>query len=150
MICSANQWTGFYIIGTSVMKVLKKDDLCRFARNERPMWKWILNFWAEDTTTTHMLNHKLYLPTLSSTIRSSCLRWFGHIERSTNWINKIQRRSLVTFQQAEKSWNKLITDDLLSCNITSELIKNLVKNIIAKNYGIGKSIVEWKVTITGW
>ena len=33
VICSANQWTGFYMIGNSVMKELKNDNECRHIRN---------------------------------------------------------------------------------------------------------------------
>ena len=30
LICSANQWTGFYMISASVMKGLRKDHLIGF------------------------------------------------------------------------------------------------------------------------
>ena len=33
VICGANQWTGFYMIGNSVMKELKNDNECRHIRN---------------------------------------------------------------------------------------------------------------------
>ena len=46
VICSANQWTGFYIISASVMKGLKISchytNLQKIFSNDFPIMKWIL------------------------------------------------------------------------------------------------------------
>ena len=67
-----------------MLKVKNKDTRTTFGRNDRSMLRWILKFRVEDKTTTEMLYYQLHLSLLSSTIRLRRLRWFGHIESSTN------------------------------------------------------------------
>ena len=39
-ICSANQWTGFYMIGTSVMKELKNAHNCQITIFFKKLMSW--------------------------------------------------------------------------------------------------------------
>ena len=69
---------------------LKKEELLRLQRNERAMLRWILNFRITDRISSVELYRKLKIPTLESALRKNRLRWFGHTQRSDQWINKIQ------------------------------------------------------------
>ena len=52
-------------------------------RNDRAMIRWICNVKAKDEVSSDSLLSKLGIQDLDMVLRTSRLRWFGHVERST-------------------------------------------------------------------
>ena len=47
-------------------------------------------------------------------LRTSRMRWFGHVERSTGWIAKVRKLSVVAQKgpdRPKKTWNEVLVDD---------------------------------------
>ena len=55
-------------------------------RNDRAMIHWICNVKANDEVSSDSLLSKLGIQDLDVVLRTSRMRWFGHVERSTGWI----------------------------------------------------------------
>ena len=94
---------------------VKVEDVHRLVRNERSMLRWMLNFRLQDHTSTNDIYQKLQLTTLESTLTLRRLRWFGHTERSQQWINKIREFNVAGDTRPGrpiKRWR-----DVVSCNI---------------------------------
>ena len=60
--------------------------LNRLRRNDRAMIRWICNVKAKDEVSSDSLLSKLGIQDLEMVLRTSRMRWFGHVERSTGWI----------------------------------------------------------------
>ena len=65
---------------------MKVDTLNRLRRNDRAMIRWICNVRAKDEVSSDSLLTKLGIQDLDVVLRTSRMRWFGHVERSTGWI----------------------------------------------------------------
>ena len=68
---------------------MKVDTLNRLWLNDRAMIRWICNVRAKDEVSSdslHSLLTKLGIQDLDVVLRTSRMRWFGHVERSTGWI----------------------------------------------------------------
>ena len=121
---------------------LKKEELLRLQRNEQAMLRWILNFHITDRISSVELYRKLKIPTLESVLRKNQLRWFGHTQRSDQWINKIQTFDVTGNAgrgRPSKTWKDIISDDIKSwtipvdsCQDCSEWRKNMY-NCMAKS-----------------
>ena len=57
--------------------------LNRLRRNDRAMIRWICNVKAKDEVSSDSLLSKLGIQDLDMVLRTSRMRWFGHVERST-------------------------------------------------------------------
>ena len=73
---------------TSAIKV---DTLNRLRRNDRAMIRWICNVWAKDEVSSDSLLTKLGIQDLDVVLRTSRMRWFGHVERRTGWIAEVSK-----------------------------------------------------------
>ena len=80
------------------------------------MIRWICNVKAKDEVSSYSLLTKLGIQDLNVVLRTSRMRWFGHVERSTGWISEVhvcklnvvaQRRS----GRSRKSWDEVIKND---------------------------------------
>ena len=65
--------------------------LNRLRRNDRAMISWICNVKAKDEVSSDSLLSKLGIQDLDIVLRTSTMRWFGHVERSTGWIAKVRK-----------------------------------------------------------
>ena len=70
---------------TWAMKVDTRNPL---RHNDRAMIRWICNVRAKDEVSSDSLLTKLDLDVV---LRTSRMRWFGHVERSTGWIAEIRK-----------------------------------------------------------
>ena len=51
---------------------------------------------------------------LGVVLRTSRMRWFGHVERSTGWIAKVCRLNVVAQKRPgrpKKTWDEVLVDD---------------------------------------
>ena len=69
--------------------------LNRLRRNDRAMIRWICNVKAKDEVSSDSLLSKLDIQDLDMVLRTSRMKWFGHVERSTGWIAKVRRLNVV-------------------------------------------------------
>ena len=78
---------------------MKVDTLNRLRRNDRAMIRWICNVRAKD---------------LDVVLRTSRMRWFGHVERSTGWIAEVRKLNVVAQKRSgrpRKSWDEVLEND---------------------------------------
>ena len=66
---------------------MKVDTLNRLRRNDRAM---IRNVRAKDEVSSDSLLTKLGIQDLDVVLRTSRMRWFGHVERNTGWIAEVR------------------------------------------------------------
>ena len=69
--------------------------LNRLWRNDRAMIRWICNVKAKDEVSSDSLLSKLGIQDLDLVLRTSRMRWFGYVERSTGWIAKVHKLNVV-------------------------------------------------------
>ena len=73
---------------------MKMDTLNRLnclRRNDRAMIRWICNVRAKDEVSSDSLLTKLGIQDLDVVLRTSRMRWFGHVEHSTGWIAEVRK-----------------------------------------------------------
>ena len=88
--------------------------LNRLRRNDRAMIRWICNVKAKDEVSSDSLPSKLGIQDLDVVLRTSRLRWFGHVERSTGWIAKVRKLNVVAQKRPgrpKKTWDEVLMDD---------------------------------------
>ena len=44
-------------------------------------------------------------------LRTSRMRWFGHVECSTGWIAKVRKLNVVAQKRQKKTWDEVLVDD---------------------------------------
>ena len=71
---------------------MKVDTLNRLRRNDRAMIRWICNV----EVSSDSLLTKIGIQDLDVVLRTSRMRWFGHVERSTGWIAEVRKLNVVT------------------------------------------------------
>ena len=93
---------------------MKADTLKRLWRNDRAMIRWICNVNAKDKVSSDSLLTKLGIQDLDVVLRTSRMRWFGHVERSTGWIAEVLEINVVAQKRSgrpRKSWDEVIKND---------------------------------------
>ena len=70
-------------------------------RNDRAMIRWICNVKANDEVSSDSLLSKLGLKDIDVVLRSSKMRWYGHVERSKGWIAQVRK---LKHSCTEKIW----------------------------------------------
>ena len=94
------------------------------------MLGWILNFCITDRISSVELYRKLKTPTPESALRKSQLRWFGHTQRSDQWINEIQTFDVTGNAgrgRPSKTCKDVISDDIKSWMIPVDLCQDRSK-----------------------
>ena len=94
--------------------------LNRLRRNDRAMIRWMCNVTTKDEISSDSLLAKLGLQDIEDVLRSSRLRWFGHVERSNSWISQIRELNIVGQKRAgkpKKSWDEVLSDDRKKCGM---------------------------------
>ena len=93
---------------------MKVDTLNRLWRNDHAMICWICNVRAKDEVSSDSLLTKLGIQDLDVVLRTSRMRWFGHVERSTGWIAEVRKLNVVAQKRSgrpRKSWDEVIEND---------------------------------------
>ena len=93
---------------------MKVDTLNRLQRNDRAMIRWICNVRAKDEVSSDSLLTKLGIQDLDVVLRTSRMRWFGHVERSTGWIAEVRKLNVVAQKRSgrpRKSWDEVLQND---------------------------------------
>ena len=67
----------------------------RLRRNDCAMIRLICNVKAKDEVSSDPLLSKLDIQDFDVVLRTSRMRWFGHVERSTGWIAKVRKLNVV-------------------------------------------------------
>ena len=65
----------------------KVEDIQRLKSNERCMLRWMFGTKCDSFTSTTTLLQSFHLPSLENILRGNRLRWYGHVQRSSGWIN---------------------------------------------------------------
>ena len=93
---------------------MKVDTLNRIRRNDRAMIRWICNVRAKDEVNSDSLLTKLGIQDLDVVLRTSRMRWFGHVEHSTGWIAEVRKLHVVAQKRSgrpRKSWDEVLEND---------------------------------------
>ena len=96
--------------------VMKVDTLNSLRRNDRAMIPWICNVRAKNEVSSDSLLTKLGIQDLDVVLRTSRMRWFGHVhvERSTGWIEEVRKLNVVAKKRSgrpRKSWDEVLEND---------------------------------------
>ena len=86
----------------------------RMRRNDRAMICWICNVKSKDEVSSDSLLSMLGIKDLDVVLRTSRMRWFGHVERSTGWIAKVHKLNVVAQKRPgrpKKTWDEVLVDD---------------------------------------
>ena len=67
----------------------------RLRHNDRAMIHWICNVKAKEEVSSDSLLTKLGIQDIDVVLRTSRMRWFGNVERSTGWIAEVHKLNVV-------------------------------------------------------
>ena len=93
---------------------MKVDTLNCLRRNDRAMIRWICNVRAKDEVSSDSLLTKLGIQNLDVVLRTSRMRWFGHVEHSTGWIAEVRKLNVVAQKRSgrpRKSRDEVLEND---------------------------------------
>ena len=101
---------------------LTQSALARLERNDKAMIRWICNVKADQIQKirSEALLNLLKIPSLEDLLRSNRLRWYGHVERSTGWINRCRNIKVNSRRKAgrpKKTWQETIRNDIEKWNL---------------------------------
>ena len=65
-----------------------KDTTARLVRNDRAMLRWMYNTKPNQEVSKQELMEKFNIAPLENMLRANRLSWYGHVERSSGWINR--------------------------------------------------------------
>ena len=63
---------------------------------------WICNVKANDEVSSDSLLSKLGLKDIDVLLRSSRMRWYGHVERNRGWISQVRKLNIVAQKRSGK------------------------------------------------
>ena len=99
-------------------------------RNEWAMLHWMCKVKAEDDVSLHDMYSRLSLQPLKSRLRINHLRWYGHVERSEDWIKHCTQINVSGCQgrgRPCKSWKESAADNLCLWNIAPNMVHDRSK-----------------------
>ena len=82
--------------------------------NDCAMIRWICNVKVNDEVSSYSLLSNLGLQDIDVVLRSSRMRWYGHVERSKGWIALVRKLNVVAQKRSgktRKSWDEVLLDD---------------------------------------
>ena len=97
-------------------------------RNDRAMISWIYNVKAKDKVSSDSLLSKLGIQDLDVVLRTSRIRWDGHVECSTGWIAEVQKLNVVAHKRhgkPKKTLDEVLVDDRRKLGMESADPQNL-------------------------
>ena len=121
---------------------MKVDTLNRLRHNDRAMIRWICNVRAKDELSSDSLLTKLGIQDLDVVLRTSRMRWFGHVERSTGWIAEVRKLNVVIQKRSgrpRKSWDEVLKNDRKKLGIDSADPQNVLSGEDAFEKDLSKS-----------
>ena len=71
-------------------------------------------FWGVSTTKMKLEAFNIGRILVCYVLRTSRMRWFGHVERSTGWIAEVRKLNVVAQKRSgrpRKSWDEVIEND---------------------------------------
>ena len=68
-----------------------KNDMDRLRRTDRSMIRWMLKVRMKERTPAASMLAKLDLLPIETLVQQSRLRWYGHVQRSSDWINNVTK-----------------------------------------------------------
>ena len=89
-------------------------DMDRLRRTDRAMIRWICNTRLKDRVPSVTLLSKLGLSSIESLVGGTRLRWFGHVARSSDWINRVTKLQVPGPQprgRPKKTWQETVDKD---------------------------------------
>ena len=101
---------------------MKVDTLNHLRRNDRAMIHWICNVRAKDEVSSDSLLTKLGIQDLDVVLRTSRMRWFGNVERSTGCIAEVRKLNVVAQKRSgrpRKSWDEVLENDIKKLGMDS-------------------------------
>ena len=81
------------------------STLNRLRRNDLAMIHWMCNIKTNDNVCSHTLFSKLGIRDVEVVLRTSKMRWFGHVERSVGWISQVRKLDLDTCKETLNELN---------------------------------------------
>ena len=101
---------------------LSSSALNRLQRNDRAMMRWMCNVRPEDDIGSDAILSMLGIEDLSSIIRRTRLRWFGHVERSEGWINRVRKLKIESKKgpgRPKKTWEECVRNDRVAMGMAA-------------------------------
>ena len=101
---------------------LGDDTLNCLRRKDRAMTRWICNVKAKNEVGSESLLTKLGNQDLDRVLCTSRRRWFGHVERSTDWIADIRKLNVVAQKRSDrprKSWDEVTENNRKKLDMNS-------------------------------
>ena len=91
------------------------DTMFRLRRNDRAIPRWMCNVKVNDKVSSDSVLSKPGLQDIETILRTNRLRWFGHVERSTGWINLVRNLEVQSQQKRPGrpmlTWNYVVMRD---------------------------------------
>ena len=103
---------------------LRNEDRARLERTARAMIRWICGVKPVQRISSQSLCNKLGVPPLDVAVRARRLRWFGHVKRSVDWINKctvFEVPGKCGKGRPRKSWEETLKEDLKAWNLEEHM-----------------------------
>ena len=91
------------------------SELQRLRRNDRSMIRWMCGTKARDETPSEKLLEKLGLCDITAVLRCGRLRWSGHVERATSYINTVTKLVVPGKRgrgRPRKTWAQCVKNDI--------------------------------------
>ena len=89
-------------------------DIDRLRRTDRAMIRWICKVRLEDRVSSDTLLKRMKLSPVESAVQDSRLRWYGHVCRSSDWINRITKLHVggsIPRGRPRKTWLETVYKD---------------------------------------
>ena len=97
-------------------------DLQRLRRNDRAMVRWICAVKVNDDTPSDTLHRRLGIAEITSVLRTRRLRWYGHVQRASTYINTITQLLVPGNRgrgRPRKTWSECVKNDIKECNLSN-------------------------------
>ena len=107
--------------------------LLRLCRNDHAMIRWICGVKPSDDPSMDDLHAKLGICDLAILVRECRLRWFGHVMRSNDAINRVRSRPVPGRKgpgRPKKTWDECVKQDLKVCGLSEAGTQDSVVEII--------------------
>ncbi|MEW8547293.1 MAG: hypothetical protein AB2693_27615, partial [Candidatus Thiodiazotropha sp.] len=78
------------------------------------MIRWMCNVKAKDEASSDLLLSMLGIQDLDVVLRTSRMRWFGHVEHSASWISevwKLEKDAEKRPGRPKKTWEELLVNN---------------------------------------
>ena len=88
-----------------------KDTTAWLMRNDRAMLRWMYNTKPNQEVSKQELMEKFKIAPLENMLRANHLSWYGHVERSSGWINRCRSIKVPRTKgpgQPKKTWDETV------------------------------------------